>query len=135
VFQTGTFKAAGIGSTLAAIAMVTPFVANIAQRWTTDQRVKDTIADVAGLLMAISGTAGVGTTVLGVAANRASAKDRVYTPGTLLPGFNKEDCIQPLSMDIPQIDMHERVAAMAVQQWSPKNEGLQPERFLDLEQP
>jgi hypothetical protein len=116
VFQTGTFKAASLGSTFAAIALVTPFASNIAQRWTTDQRVKDTIADVANLIMAVTGTAGVGTTVLGVAVNRASATDRVYTPGNLIPGFNKEDCVKPLSVEaLPKPDMHEQVGKIMSQ--------------------
>jgi hypothetical protein len=109
VFSTGTFKSAAYGSFLAAIALATPFVASVAQRYVTDQKTKDTISDVAGLVMALTGSTGLTTTLLGVATNRASVKDQAYTPNWMA-GFNKADLI----VEDEKAELEQRTAANQV---------------------
>lgn len=118
VFDTGTFKVARFGALLTAISLSTPFAANIISRYVSDQRAKDTIADVAGWVMALTGSTGIGASLFGVAANRASVTDKVYSP-SWLPGFNKEQLEaeeQQKQVAEAQPDMHEKVWQLAMMQ-------------------
>jgi hypothetical protein len=70
------------------------------------------LVQVLGMVSLLSGGAAV--------ANRATAKDRVYTP-TWLPGFGKEDCEKPLTQSIVRPSatddgMHERMGQLIEQQ-------------------
>jgi hypothetical protein len=113
VFQTGTGKNATVAAIAGLIVAIAPNVSGILARKYPEAKadIEDTtsaLVQVLGIISLMSGGAAV--------ANRASAKDRVWSP-SWLPGFNKEDCVKPLSVESPpKADMHEQVAAMAVQQ-------------------
>ena len=126
VFQTGTGKNATVAAIAGLLVAIAPNVSGILARKFPEARadIEDAtsaLVQVLGIVSLMSGGAAV--------ANRASAKDRVWSP-SWLPGFNKEDCIQPLSMDVPKVDMHQKVAAMAAQQAAGKVDPVQS--LLDL---
>jgi hypothetical protein len=115
VFETGTGKTATVAALAGLIVAIAPNISGILARKYPDAKadIEDTtsaLVQVLGLVTVLSGGAAV--------ANRASAKDRAFSP-SWLPGFNKEDCVKPLSVEaLPKPDMHEQVAKLASQQFA-----------------
>ena len=111
VFQTGTGKNATVAAIAGLIVAIAPNVSGILARKFPEARadIEDAtsaLVQVLGIVSLMGGGAAV--------ANRASAKDRVWSP-SWLPGFNKEDCVQPLTVDIPQVNMHKQVGKIMSQ--------------------
>ena len=115
VFQTGTGQTATVAALAGLIVAIAPNISGILARKFPEAKadIEDTtsaLVQVLGMVSLLSGGAAV--------ANRATAKDRVYTP-TWLPGFDKEDCVKPLTVEAqPKPDMHQQVADLAAQQFA-----------------